>query len=907
MARLRPLSPLAEEKFEAHAHSSLFSASSASFSSRQLSAAEGDHATQAVLLPEGPFSSSRHNRRDSPAVTLTFAYAQDVASATNVSFASALCGNITSDVTNLIVRATASLYFDVPSCLAFFTNLTAINLNQMTISSWSSLPSSITDFSCTSCYLIPGSASSAGYNSTTGELDWNSLWGTGLNFHFTAMSFIQCSLSSLPSELSELVTYFQVSYNGRSMGTIPDTFYSRFSAVTTQIDFFSLILQNARLNGTIPANLFAPLAAVQLNIVQISISANSLSGSIPENLFVPFSVRPTALFSFTVFMTSNNLVGTIPAGLFPARLMGGGPASSFIVNLSYNKLTGSIPESLLGNLKSMSYVKFSLTNNSLIGPLPSQLMNSTWLGAQADLVLDFSKNLIDGTIPDTFLSSSFPTSYSATMSSISINLSGNILKGSVPENFFDASLSKRDFQSSLHDKAEKLSNIERRSSAVIGIVPTDSITIDFSQNTLSGSFPANFLANALSNSGSATLTLNSNGFTGQFPDLASTMPTGGATLIVNAALNSFSGDAPTGCYALSSVQYYISQNALNGSIPTDSLSSCLSLWLDVSQNPGFTATVPPQLFNITSLTFIANGTPLIGDVPANLTGSPSKIDLRSSDIDFCSHPWYVSVPNRLTCYLDYTTAACDCPAYYSGCSLVCTPPTVPSNAPSSTTSNPSPPSSPSSLATPGSISPADPLPHGCNIATRPSDEFVCVDGVWTAPFTSTPILTIPSGAGTVVVDGNVTSTSIVINGVGSNILIRGCAANLTMVTVTLTQEQLKQLGSSKTLQNLVTLSNASECDTNLNGLALDTQVSHGCRKVKTEKVVSSDGNTFGAYFTVNSGGCNTWWIILVSVICGVIVLGVVAAIVAGVLWKQHQEKKDFGRLSNAGSNQHNRG
>ena len=774
---------------------------------------------------------------------------------TNTTISTTVCNYPLSNLIGLTISVTpetSGKYYEVPACLSGATVLGTVNFTNAIISDWSVFPPSLSKLIFKNCRLIAADYSGspttpAGFNAT-GHLDWSFLWDT---FSLTNMTFDGCGVTALPSEISANVTYFALVNNGRPLGPISADLYQPLDPASS-VPSLTLKLSNSSISGTVPTNLFIPLQSFSITSLHIALDKNQLVGTIP------YLYTRSTCDNYVLDLSDNGFTGIVPA-LVGAVMKNG---SSFLsVDFSSNLLSGTISDIFLYLPERINTTYYSIRNNSLSGPLPSSVFSTYRCSDGGEMHLDFSDNAFSGTIPMSLIWTNNINAPYPVMSSISIRLNDNQLSGQIPPLFFGMQASSN---TRAHLGAESMNG-----AMLTGRVTSNSTLLDLSNNLLNGTIPSNFLATIASPSGSVTINLQSNLIAGTFPDVASTMPRG-ATLAVNARNNSILGDAPTSCNGMSQVAYDLSMNQLNGSMPRATLEDCSNLTLDVSQNPNFLASIPDELFNVSVITFLARQTPLNGSIPSNLTSLSGAIDMSDSEVDFCSKPWHVShfVLSQITCKLDHTSA-CRCPSYYTGCSLNCTTPEAP---------NPPPALSP------------------CSPSTRPSPEFVCVDGVWTAPFTTTPILTIPSGAGTVVVDGNVTSTSIVINGAGSQIVIRGCAANLTMVTVTLTQEQLKQLGSSKTLQNLVTLSNASKCG-GLDGVALDTQVSQGCRKVKTEKVVSSDGNTFGAYFTVNASGCNGWWIILVSVISAVVILGAIAVAIAVGVYSRKQKAKAFDRLA----------
>ena len=193
-------------------------------------------------------------------------------------------------------------------------------------------------------------------------------------------------------------------------------------------------------------------------------------------------------------------------------------------------------------------------------------------------------------------------------------------------------------------------------------------------------------------------------------------------------------------------------------------------------------------------------------------------------------------------------------------------------------------------AVPDTPTSGTPVAAGCPQNTRPSADFVCINGVWTAPSTvSTPTLNIPSGAGTVFVVGNLSSPSVVIHGIGSTIVVNGSVGALTTITIEFDSNQASNLGGQKVLQILVNTSGSSS-PSDLSLVNVNTKVTSGCRKVKAEKVTFDGGKTLGAYMSVDSSGCNTWWIILVSVVVAVIVVAAVVLVLLAVFYKPFRLK-----------------
>ena len=134
-----------------------------------------------------------------------------------------------------------------------------------------------------------------------------------------------------------------------------------------------------------------------------------------------------------------------------------------------------------------------------------------------------------------------------------------------------------------------------------------------------------------------------------------------------------------------------------------------------------------------------------------------------------------------------------------------------------------------------------------------------------------------------------TSSSIVLNDLTSTIEVIGCATNLTQIHIELTKEQVEKLGKSQLYQLLSTLSR--NCSTSLDDVNMSVHVRDGgCRKVSVRKVSSDDRSTLSGLFMVDNSSCKTWWIILISVVCGVIVLAILILVLLAIFYKPFRAK-----------------
>lgn len=146
--------------------------------------------------------------------------------------------------------------------------------------------------------------------------------------------------------------------------------------------------------------------------------------------------------------------------------------------------------------------------------------------------------------------------------------------------------------------------------------------------------------------------------------------------------------------------------------------------------------------------------------------------------------------------------------------------------------------------------------------------FIVVNGIWVF-YGAVDVPTLVVGGSGAVVSGNLSSTSIVLQGPNANLAILGCDNNLTTIAVELTSADLKRLKSKPNI-SLIAYSSDPSCST-LEHLDINYRLKDSsCRKISVSKV--SSRGTLGALFSIDSSSCNLWWIILVSVLGGVIVL-----------------------------------
>lgn len=643
-------------------------------------------------------------------------------------------------------------------------------------------------------------------------------------------------------------------------------------------------LENCGLSGAIPSTLLddiGALASVPL-VWSLDLSHNALTDDLPS-LFANWNLATKTPTNLVLDLSFNALSGQFPTGFTPNNIASSlfqldisnnqfsGPASNiladahslpnailFIINASSNTFTGSVLPSFTLGSSLLPFFSLDLSNNGMSGALPTAYFSSLGFVASPSLVaLNLAGNKFDGNIPPTFLT--LPTIASSLLSAQfwSISLAHNLLTGSLPPAIFSGLNWTSTFTASFNFASNQLT----------GGFPTYLITGDINwelvdvlisvQNnpTMTGTIPSDFLASL---------------FPG--PDTASE-----DAPVLNIALG-VSSTGLTGALDLGNMfgrvqPLNIQFLGLNANFTTVALggSAGAITRFEVTNNYHLFGTIPSDFFGPKSIlqTFLAGNTLLTGDMPdmgvqtgtANLT----QLILTNTAIQFCSGTrtaW--SSATLTTCDLAVTTAFYCADKYPSSCLVSTPPPSL------------QPPIGPV-LTIPPITAPTSP-PIGCSNSTRPStsSDWKCVGSTWT--FTGTivvPTFTIPAGAVETVVKGNVSSSEIIISGVGSTLVISdGCATNLTSVTITLTKADLDKIGSNK---NQTLLSFDSSCETDLNNVTLTLKVTQSsCKKAGVKK--ASNSNVLSALFTIDQSGCRTWWIVLAAVLASVAVIAIVVIV-----------------------------
>lgn len=588
------------------------------------------------------------------------------------------------------------------------------------------------------------------------------------------------------------------------------------------------------------------------------ISSCGVIATLPPTLLNQSITEISLWGSIQVSMDHNQIYGSIPPGFFTAT----GPATDFEVTLSNNNLT-SFPDSLFGSkpwplvtqlqldfsnnfiassipahfippnsfpLATVAYL--SLQNNTITGTIPPTMIQDAFASVE-QLQLNFYLNKLYGDVPSDLLRlNSTEGGALAPVLTVKLNVQANLLNGTIGSGLFTAlnwtKLGELDVYASNNNLHGDLPNY------VAGEAGAPSLRFfwfDVTVNPKLTTLPVGFLSSlgngALHSELAVHLYLGNTGLTGDlvipgFPDRSA--PITIELVAADAQLNTL----------------YIDNNAF------DALLS-----LNVENNPNLTGTIPDSLFGNSSIleSFGATGTNLSGTLPdMGMFTAPklSLLNLGGTAIDVCSlqaSNWSTNI--LTTCRLPKSFSIGGCQSMYPS---ICQGDYVP---------------------TPYESTPYEDEPIvDCKMQTRPGPAWNCISGVWTYEgLYSNLTLTIPSGTTAITINGGLNVSTIIYPGVGAVLTIsNGCASNLTSIVIELSSTQLGSV-STKTPYQL--LNYPSTC--NLTGVSINAHVSgSSCKKVKVQTISSS--SSLSGLFSIDSSKCNTWWIVLVSVLCGVILV-----------------------------------
>lgn len=777
-------------------------------------------------------------------------------SSTNETTATTLCNPSIATLNELIVHSITTHKFWLPDCffpLAY--NMQTLFLSSFIIAGNSSTEDPLQRLGKAAPALISFTFTNGvllDQHNTSTTLSWGKLINSMPSVSRIDMSGTPLR-TTLPSDFPGI--WRQMSFaNTQLLGSIPSTLLMAYSSVAISEPTWSLDLSHNNLNDTLP-NLLAAwdLSSYTPTYVRINLANNQLGGTFPTG----FSASNIATLSFALDISGNKFSGPLSNIFADHHNMVS--TQYLLINASSNGFTGSIFPAF--TLKSPVSLALDFSNNGLQGLLPASYFTSLGLTDNPDLIaLNVAGNKFSGSMPFNFLELPAVTSGGTLLSakSWSISVSHNLLNQAIPNeiwsglNWASTETAEFNFESNLFE-----GGLPAR---FVGTSLNDglrSISVSVSNNLLmKGSIPPSFILSIFAGPTNSTL-----------PRLS---------VLLAAASTGLQGTLDFQNYNLRiqkfNLDLYLANSNLS-SIKFDGATGALRN-LDVRNNALLTGTIPDSLFAAPSIlaSLQAGGTSLSGTLPdmAALPGSSvlTTLDLANTDIDFCYESRATWTSSSLTsCNLGGTNAASCANTYPSGC-----------------------------LASPPLVAPSV-APLACSNATKPiGNDWRCVGSTWVFYGSiETPTLTIPAGAAETIVRGNITSSEIIISGVGSTLVItEGCATNLTSLTIELTKSDLEKLGSSKT-QSLLLID--SSCETDLNGVSLGLKVKESsCKKATAKKVASA--SELSVIFSVDSSDCRTWWIILTAVLASVVVIAIIVVVLLAifvpavrVFFRPHSKKR----------------
>lgn len=700
--------------------------------------------------------------------------------------------------------------------------------------------------------------------------------GVSIDLRDNRLSFLSDGFFANLNAQQRLTAYIYLSDNLLTGTLSPSMFQvSDASIQTGRYATLTTLLTSNRLNGTIPPNLFSNATAFSATSFSIDVSNNTITGSIPSSLF-SFGSHP-------------HTAGTGSEASLP-------PFSAFTFDATNNHITGTIPEHLLSdaNLTSISQLTANFGSNQISESLPTNLWDLTLPNTMTALSLNISDNAITGTIPsDVWLGKLVPTGSSTKVTLIAShnnlvgNLSSDLLTTPYFIDAFDVDLSYNslsgDFPEKLFSGANAgILSLSLNNNKFNGTLPNDffssvsadisSLTVDLSNNPMSGGLDESIFSTNMATSSTLFLRARNCSLSGQIS--SSIIANNVNTLHVNLGNNRFTGEIDLSGLLKGvglTLQLLLDDNLLSGTLSLPNASSA-SLFLNVSGNaftdlalnasfadyaveldisnmPGLVGTLPANILGSSIVYLDASNTSISGEVPGvNLAGvkTVQTLILHDTNINFCPTSTVLPWANDALAVCSFgENAAVGCRSSYP------------------------------SMCFPKPLSP--PAPSTCSKATQPNSDFQCVNGVWVYYGTvSTGSLTIPAGASQTIINGSLITTTLVFEDSTSTIYVTDCVYNLTTISIELTEEEIKKLRPG-TLQLLLSYGGGNASCGDLSTVNVQaTLKGSGCHKVSA-KTVAAQG-TLSALFSVSSSDCNRWWIILVSVIAGIIVIALIILI-----------------------------
>lgn len=530
-----------------------------------------------------------------------------------------------------------------------------------------------------------------------------------------------------------------------------------------------------------------------------------------------------------------------------------------------------------------SLYSLTLENASLNGTFPSELSAITTLG-----LLYLPSNALTGTISPNF--------FSSLPNLLNIGANNNLLSGPIP-NLFGAridtiNLANNSF-TSFSSPASSIPSISRLdiSGNMMQTIPDDIgwttmpnlLEFHLDRNpTLAGTPVPTFWVNSTL---MQWITMSDCGFVGSLPALINAT----ALLQLDLSKNALCGSLPS-FPPLTTLNFAsFSQNTFSGSIPSSYANYSLNRF-DITANH---LTGNASLSRVTSSignqhrlqSFYFSDNDFFGGLPNMRTMFNLKVvEAGNTLLELChSNPSFLPSVQSCVALNMPNGGSCACKAWYSTCDTA---------AVSCTAATPYVPRAQISFDTCGTTLVPLPVFAQCDISTRPSSDFSCINGTWTSPGTATAPIVVSSP---IVVYGNLSVPTITITSASASIVVQGCVSSGT-VEIVLTPAQIEALQNDPKLSKLLITQLGANCSESLNEVHVTTHiVGKTCKKAKASTdTTQSSASSLYIVFNIDTSKCKVWWIVLASVLAGAALITIVASIVIFKVLPQMKRKRPAG-------------